>query len=278
MQNHLKSLNQRGWSVGLLWLLLLLPPWATPVRADKRLEGDSAVAAGRDALARQSGVPWYDRAQDSVRRVTVAPEDPAEAAARDSQWVAKEKVRRQWTGWNWNWNLGETMQWIVRVLVGLLILALIGLLIWAFLKVGPVSEPGVAGQLAADEQRTHRTRVENLPFQLQGPDSDLLAEARRHYTAGNFRAAVIYLFSYKLVELDKRHVIRLTKGKTNRQYLREVRRSIVELVPILERTMIAFEDVFFGDHNLERDDFEKCWNQLDEFVRLADRSPTLGLT
>ena len=51
---------------------------------------------------------------------------------------------------------------------------------------------------------------------------DLLAEARRHYQAGNYGAAIVYLFSFQLVQLDQRQIIRLAKGKTNRQYLREV--------------------------------------------------------
>ena len=51
---------------------------------------------------------------------------------------------------------------------------------------------------------------------------DLLAEARRHYQAGNYGAAIVYLFSFQLVQLDRRQIIQLAKGKTNRQYLREV--------------------------------------------------------
>jgi hypothetical protein len=119
-----------------------------------------------------------------------------------------------------------------------------------------------------DEQPTvgEADRIEKLPFRVARPQSDLLAEARRHYEAGRYGEAVIYLFSYQLVQLDKHQLIRLTKGKTNRQYLREVRPQN-ELRSILERTMIAFEDVFFGHRELPRDRFETCWTQLDEFHR-----------
>ena len=58
--------------------------------------------------------------------------------------------------------------------------------------------------------------------------------------------------------------IRLTRGKTNRQYLREIRRR-PRLVELLEMTMIAFEDVFFGHHALGRARFESCYHRLDEF-------------
>ena len=109
-------------------------------------------------------------------------------------------------------------------------------------------------------------RIEQLPFAVKRPQSDLLGEARRHYEQGNFAEAIIYYFSYQLVELDKHQVIRLTKGKTNRQYLGEARRA-PDLRPLLEDTMVAFEDVFFGHHDLERSRFEACWNRLAQFQK-----------
>ena len=65
-------------------------------------------------------------------------------------------------------------------------------------------------------------------------------------------------------------LFRLTKGKTNRQYLREIgpRRRLRDLV---ERTMIAFESVFFGHHPLDQRRFEACWSQVAEFQRLLDQ-------
>jgi hypothetical protein len=122
-----------------------------------------------------------------------------------------------------------------------------------------------------DEQKASQAsrevdRLEQLPFAVKRPQSDLLAEARRHYEAGNFAEAIVYLFSYQLVELDKHHVIRLAKGKTNRQYLGESRKQPT-IVPVLEDTMIAFEDVFFGHHQIDRARFEACWNRLTEFQR-----------
>ena len=68
-------------------------------------------------------------------------------------------------------------------------------------------------------------------------------------------------------------MIRLAKGKTNRQYLREITRSGRRaLGDILEQTLLAFEDVFFGDRELPRDRFEACWQQLAEFDRLLQQS------
>ena len=103
--------------------------------------------------------------------------------------------------------------------------------------------------------------------------SQLLAEARRLYDAGQYSEAIIYLFSHELVELDKHQVIRLSKGKTNRQYLRETRKSPL-LAGLLENTMVAFEDAFFGNKQLSRDVFERSWGSLNEFELELEKQST----
>ena len=109
-------------------------------------------------------------------------------------------------------------------------------------------------------------RVEKLPFRVQRPRADLLGEARRSYQAGDYAEAIVYLFSYQLVYLDKHDLVHLARGKTNRQYLREMGRG-PGIVPVVEQTMLAFEDVFFGGHGLDRSRFELCWNGLEQFQR-----------
>jgi argininosuccinate synthase len=64
--------------------------------------------------------------------------------------------------------------------------------------------------------------------------------------------------------LDKANRIRLVRGKTNRQYLGELRES-PELADLVGQTMIAFEDVFFGERTLTREQFEACYRRLDQF-------------
>jgi hypothetical protein len=102
--------------------------------------------------------------------------------------------------------------------------------------------------------------------------SDLLGQARRYYEAGNYAEAIIYLFSYQLVELDRHGFVHLERGKTNRQYVREAQRAPEAksggLHKILDQTMVAFEDVFFGARDLDRRRFEQCWSRLDEFQSL----------
>lgn len=233
--------------------IALLAAWAMFPRAV--VLASDAVEEGRESLNDSVTYPWYDAENDDLRRV-----DLPEEKEPDEKDQSGPDLRTDTSGF------GQVMGTIVQVLfwifVVLVFAALVGVLIWAFTR-GEAKESQTEGTDVV-ESSDEVDRMENLPFQVKRPQSDLLAEARRHYEQGNYREAIIYLFSYQLIQLDKFHFIRLTKGKTNRQYLSEVRPR-PPISRLLERTMMAFEDVFFGDHDLERQQFEGCWNSLDEF-------------
>ncbi|MEQ8787671.1 MAG: hypothetical protein RIC55_15315 [Pirellulaceae bacterium] len=227
-----------------------------------------AVESGRRSLTHRSSYPWYDAQQDELRRIELTPDQSDDDAGnRNSDWSAEPKPQppqnsnpmvRGTSG-----GLGAVLQAGFWILLAVAIAAVIGLIAWAFVRNSPRQQAK-----AEAENLTSREvdRLEELPFAVKRPQSDLLGEARRHYEQGNFAEAIVYLFSYQLVELDKHQIIRLSKGKTNRQYLGESRRLPVVL-PLLEQTMVAFEDVFFGHHTLDRARFESCWSRVAEFQR-----------
>lgn len=234
-------------------------------RAQPASSGGDPVEAGREALRESADFPWYDREADDYRPVDM-PDPKVDDQGRKSRW--EYGSRRTNTIANPTLPRPTFMSGLLNALVWMLVILLIVLLVagvvWAFMK----AEGKKAGKSSeeTDDQPVvgEADRIEKLPFKVARPQSDLLAEARRHYEAGRYGEAVVYLFSYQLVQLDKHQLIRLAKGKTNRQYLREVRPQ-AELRSMLERTMIAFEDVFFGHRELARDRFETCWTQLDDF-------------
>lgn len=241
----------------LITLLVLL----ASTTCAQEISDTEAVEAGREALDGKVTFPWYDADSDGLQRLNVEP--PADVKNRGSKWertVRAKKSRTPWAMPGWLWKMLEVIGWT------LLVMALVAVgyfLVRAFLlaESGHASGEAVAeGALGTGDI----DRVESLPFQLKAPQTDLLSEARRHQEAGNYKDAIIYLYSYQLVELDKHQLIRLAKGKTNRQYLREVQRR-GELFRSLQASMLAFEDVFFGNHSLERDRFESCWSGLDAF-------------
>jgi hypothetical protein len=237
-------------------LLSFLPRLA---RAQELSESDQAVEQVGDALSESGHYPWYDSKTDGVRPIPLANSSDADSANRDSKWTAQPKAstpgrmpQLSFLGWLLNW-LGITLLVVFLALIAWLITK-------AFLK-DEISE-GIARKVIETSREVDR--VEALPFKLRKPTGDFLAEARRLYEAGDYSEAIIYFFSFQLVELDRHHLIRLSKGKTNRQYLREVRPR-PNLHAILGITIVAFEDAFFGRKTLSREQFERCWSRLDEF-------------
>lgn len=231
---------------------------ACPPATRAQMTDQQAIEAAREALRKKENFPWYDPKTDSLRRIDVQPPEHS-ARFRDSTWQA-QPPKPPSGGWSFVLTL---LKWLIYFVCGGILIFLIYLLYRAFVDRQPFAVDD-RGPLDLDGQRTEQDLIENLPFDVKQPNTNLLAEARRLYEEGKYAEAIVYLFSYQLVQLDQHHMIRLTRGKTNRQYLREVgRRNRIH--PILERTMIAFEDVFFGHYPLEKDRFEACWDKLDEF-------------
>ncbi len=208
---------------------------------------EAAVASGRKSLDHWvGGYPWYNARTDDLRPVDVS---------------------QPWQPGNFSldlWPLFRRLAWIV---LALLLAGLVYLLVRVFLfrarggsGGGDDGEPSDAGD--------QRRRSEALPLPGARLEGDLLAHARRLYQEGHFGEAILYLFGYQLVELDKRQRIRLAKGKTNRQYLREIGGG-GRLRRLVEQTMVAVEDFFFGHHAIDRARFESCWSRLAEFDSLA---------
>lgn len=244
--------------IAAVGMLLFMAPRAST--ADDTSKSDS-IKAGKDALSSGSRFPWYDRRKDDVRRLNVVPRQTTDD--RGTQWAASPNApTAPTTGARPRWGLlPGLLQWAgITALV--LMLGLIAYLIaTSFLK-DEVSETASVRKVV--ESRRDADRVEALPFHVRAATNDFLAEASRLYQEGKYSEAIVYLFSFELVELDRHHVIRLAKGKTNRQYVRETRHRPL-LRAVLETTMIAFEDAFFGNKMLSRETFERSWSRVNEF-------------
>jgi Domain of unknown function (DUF4129) len=255
------------WHSSILFSVAVLAWLAPPAYGQERLNDDNAVAAGKGALSGAARFPWYDRSRDEVRRLNLAPRGNADSRNRGSQWTDTSATTSTPGRMASLGAFGYVLQWVgLTVLV--LVLGLIAYLVATTFLQDEVSEGASLRKLV--ESARDVDRVEALPFQIRKPTGDFLSEARRLYEAGYYSEAIIYLFSYQLVQLDRRHLIRLAKGKTNRQYVREVRQRPT-VRSILERTMFAFEDAFFGRKTLSRERFESCWQRLDEFHAELDR-------
>lgn len=242
-------------------LVLLLIPQSLFAQDD--------VEGGRRALARKN-YPWYDAESDSVQRIEFQQRPEARSKNRNDIPLADVKPPPTPTNnLNLNMNAGwlEGLGVVVWVVFGILLLLLIGVLVWAFLRLENKQEQ--------DEEliprRSMADSIKQLPFDIDPTTANFLQLAQAHYAEGDFRQAIVALFSHVLVSLDQKGLVRLRKGKTNRQYLRELGPHR-PLASYYQQVMVPFEAAFFGDHDISKQEFEQCWSQLDQFQSGVDNS------
>jgi hypothetical protein len=259
MEGHLQHMMTR------LIVIFVGVVFALPLAADE-IADQTAVESAKDALAGSGRFPWYDRTKDDVRPLRISSRESE--LDRDEKWAGEQTASTPTTTTRTRSSVfGGALQWIGLTTLILLLGLIAYFIVTAFLK-EEMSDSAAVRKVV--ESRRDADRVEALPFQVRAVSGDFQSEARRLYEAGNYSQAIIYLFSHELVELDRHHVIRLAKGKTNRQYIRETR-SRPGLAAILEGSMIVFEDAFFGKKAITREAFERCWRQLDAFQTELDR-------
>jgi len=117
---------------------------------------------------------------------------------------------------------------------------------------------------AAELRRRRPVTKEELPFELEAAHltvDGLWGEAVRAKQQGDFRRALMFLYSYLLIELDARQLIRLRRGKTNRSYCQELR-LVGSVYPTFTATMEAFERTFFGRYDMESRVVEDLFSQV----------------
>lgn len=254
-------------------------------------DSEAAIEAGRRALDRGGLYPWYDPATDDVYPLPASDSDsdddpnsdsdlPSEAGEEsgppggsgfgsdsDSDWGSEgdSSPRRSISPPNLPTLPG--FQVIAWLFVAAALLAVTYVVVWAFWSLLPGRRAVRDDDDSDDEDRLRRRDALPTVARFQ---AGLLDEARRLYEAADFDKAIVYLFCHQLVQLDRHDRIRLTRGKTNRQYLRELDPQ-TDLRKILQQSMSTFEDAFFGHHAIDRTRFEDCWNRLEEFETLTAR-------
>ena len=243
---------------GILMVFLLIPFLAGVAHAqDYESTAESAIEYQR--------FPW----QQSGQLSEFPREDPGTARSADRNSIPK-RVQR-----NTNWpNFSIPGGWFsfFNGLIWVIIISLIAIaataLIYMYLKM----DKTVAGRRSFEDydQEDITERIRNLPFELQRHQpGNLIQLARQLAQEGNYSRAMMFLFSHVLLSLDKHELIRLKRGKTNRQYLNELRRHR-NISEYYRRVMVPFEDAFFGNYTISEGRFEECWNGLQQFETNID--------
>ncbi len=266
-----KPFNKFGLILLIGWLLAL--PIADPVMSQSTRQANSD-----DSFNQRAVFPWYDPGTQEVRPIK-SPVRPKSRAGDRSNVPKLRSPPNPNAGSPGQTSAGTASLFsdffnaALWTILAILLAIVAFVLIRAFL------------QIESKQQRTgrrkHRKRslvdsIEQLPFDTGGTQGNLLEIARRANQAGDYRTAIIYLFSHVLVTLDQAHLIRLRKGKTNRQYARELNEQQT-IRKYFIGVMHPFETVFFGDQELDRESIEPCWNGLNAFQTEIDRRQQGGV-
>ena len=227
--------------------------------------GQDPVQEGKNQFQRRN-FQWYDSETESVidiprqkarRAKTLDRADVPRAGVKKSTTTAPAAPTNVNPGWA---TALSTTAWI---LIGIVFALIIGLLVWVFFKME--SEAHTARNEVVEEEVDIRERIKNLPFQMDEPQKgDFRKLAVDAAARGEYGRATVLLFSHVLLLLDKKQLIRLRKGKTNRQYLMEIKEHS-EISDYYRSVMIPFEDTFFGEHQIQKNVFESCLSELDKF-------------
>ena len=230
---------------------------ASVITGGQPLLAQDAIESGQKALS-NANFPWYDADKDSLQSMDLP--DDTEANSKDRNDVSLHQKKAGGGGAGGGPSDLTSLSFLAWGLIAIFITLVILALVWAFLQM----EDKTTKDGEQVEQRSMEERIKELPFDLQKSSGDFQQLAHQAYQSGDYKTAITLLFSHVLLTLDKASLIRLRKGKTNRQYLTELYRHR-ELKGYYEKVMVPFEDAFFGDHDLRRENFEACWQDLNHF-------------
>ncbi len=216
-------------------------------------------------------VPWFDAERETLVPIDLPPLGDERATQRESTWMAEPEApatpapAAPATS-SFGAFLSGAVSVLMWVLIGTIAVLIVAAVVWVLLKRRRDED-----DLPASRRRIplDAARVEMLPFDVARGEGDLLAQARAARDAGDLKRAIVLLFAYELLQLEHYGWLTLARGKTNRNYLRELRRA-PELGGLLERMIVLFEDAFFGDLSPQPGEFDRCWRELDRFHQLLE--------
>lgn len=182
------------------------------------------------------------------------------------------------SNWNWDWLqwptwLTDFFGWVGNLFSGmggwgwiilLLIIAISFLAVVFYLLARTDWGRNVLARRDQKKRARKAISKEELPFELEAASltvDGLWQQALRAKQQGDYRKAMMYLYSFLLIELDAHQLIRLSRGKTNRDYSRELRGALA-VYPCFLATMEAFERVFFGRYSLAEQQIDDLFGQV----------------
>jgi hypothetical protein len=164
---------------------------------------------------------------------------------------------------------------IRNLLFAILIILLTTLFVYVVVAVIKGSSNPFAWRRSKSNQSTKPqfdpAKIVDLPFAVDSPTGDLLGQAEEFRRNGDYARSIIFLYGHLLVELDANGLIHLQRGKTNRMYLREMRKA-QEPLKYLQYFVQVFEAVFFGRYPIDKEQCERAWKLLPKFNQAVEET------
>ncbi len=263
--------------IRMTMILVALGLWHSFSNLEVSAQQHRGERLGREAFSDHGEMPWYDAQNDSVRFVPPDESSPTPSNTPSQNGSPNRQPNNSGSstgvssgGLVAGGSIAAFFFWAIVVLV--LVVFIVGL-VWAFVKMERKEKKDE--NIVSLDRPSREARVEKLPFQINTTTGDLLAAARKYFSEGDYENAIIHLYSHVLVTLDEKALIRLTRGKTNRQYLMEVQKH-GSIADYLERCMLPFEEAFFGARDPGQSAVARCLNEFDQFKSQLSQTSAVG--
>ena len=267
--SYLPAMSLRYRSARSLWVIWLLGLFFAVTACDDALGVE--LRYQEKSVRRGTSPVWVEYENDSV---TVPPQQLKREDYSDRHDSIFQDSGSSWGRWlesffgggTGNSGLTNFFSWISeiwRILVLILLAILVGTLLF-FVFRSDTFQAWISrrsDQFVEEDLEQQRAKVSDLPFEIDQPLLGLRAQAERFRNLGDYSQAMVYLYSYLLVELDHANCIRLERGKTNGVYMRE-------LIPwnalsnYMKPAVGLFELSYFGRREIDRGAFEGLWSRI----------------
>lgn len=166
-----------------------------------------------------------------------------------------------------SWLFGDykahgVIAFLLMVLPYLIIAAIIGLIIWLFIRLNP--GPSLLGESPTAEVSYHEeeniVRSQNI--------AELIEVAIKQ---GNYRLAVRYYYLQLLRQLNEKGLIDYEFQKTNTEYLKEIQEENMQ--QSLRKVMRIYDFIWYGSFAVSASDFSLAQNYFSEITIALKRVP-----
>ena len=164
---------------------------------------------------------------------------------------------------------GSNLTGVGNILSTTLFLASGGLLLVILWRLWRQYEPSDGGRAAPSAHAGLAARIAGLPEGAALESTDAWDEANRRRGVGDRAGAVVWLFLGQLILLQRAGLLRLTPGRTARQYVSGLEDR--ELRDSLGTTLGLFEDVYYGNRLPTPEALEAAWTRAEGLRRSCHR-------